>query len=282
MMNIQGLQFGYRPKQPLFSGLDLELAPGNLYGLLGRNGAGKSSLLRLMAGLLHPWAGQCRLLGQPTHLRRADLLANLYLLPEEMALPRLRVDEYAHLYGPFYPRFSYAEFAGHLRQFEIDGHQPLAALSFGQRKKALIAFALATNTALLLMDEPTNGLDIPSKAQFRRLLASAVQPERTIVISTHQVRDLENLIDPIVILENNQVLLHASLAQITERLHFGFYPQVPAHQPVLYQESSLRGHAVVAENTGLLPGHGLDLELLFHAVLAQPQKIRELFAAVRA
>jgi ABC-2 type transport system ATP-binding protein len=278
MISISNLHFGYGRGKPLFSGLNLSLSLGNIYGLLGRNGAGKSSLLRLMAGLLHPRSGQCELFGQAAHLRRAGQLADTYFLPEEFAVPHLRINAYASLYGPFYPKFSRAEFEAHLKELELGIDQPLRELSFGQKKKALIAFALATNTACLLMDEPTNGLDIPAKAQFRRLMASAVHPGRAIVISTHQVRDLENLIDPVIILENSRVLLQASPTQISGRLHFGFYPQLPSQLSVLYAESSIRGHAVVAENLGgLAPSGGLDLELLFNATLAQPEKMRALF-----
>ena len=201
-----------------------------------------------------------------------------FLLPEEFYVPPVRIREFVDANAPFYPRFSRAQMDGYVREFGLTDDQKLSELSYGQKKKILIGFGLATNTAVLLMDEPTNGLDIPSKSQFRRLVAGAVNENRTVIISTHQVRDLETLIDPIVILSEQGILLKASVEKITDRLWFGMVPDLDINRPILYSERAVGGYAVVAENrTG--ESSRLDLERLFNAVMMEPERIRQLFLA---
>jgi ABC-2 type transport system ATP-binding protein len=281
MIVLDNIMFGYSRKKPLYAGLNLTLEPGTVYGLLGPNGAGKSTLLRLLSGLLYPQAGQIRVGGQVPGNRQPAFLEELFLVPEEFYLPPVRIRQFVDGNAPFYPRFSHEQMVGYLREFGLTDDLKLNELSYGQKKKVLIGFGLATNTALLLMDEPTNGLDIPSKSQFRRLVAGAVDERRTVVISTHQVRDLEALIDPVLILaEQNgrmSVALQASVEEITARLWFGMLPALDTHRPILFSERAVGGYAVVAENpTG--ESSRLDLERLFNAVQADPARIRSLFS----
>ncbi len=276
MININHLRFGYARQPLLFDGLNLHLAGGHIAGLLGKNGAGKSSLLRLLAGLLFPTGGQVHVLGHTPRQRTADFLQSVLLIPEEPYVPPLRVAQYADLMGPFYPNFNRTQFDAALDTLEVPRRGSLRSLSFGQKKKALIAFGLAANTPLLLLDEPTNGLDIPSKSHFRRLTAAARQPDRLVLISTHQVRDLDQLISQVIILDERQILLHHELEAIAARLHFTTVAQPPAEAEVLYAESSLRGHDLVLENrTG---AHSeVDLERLFNAVVTNRARIQSLF-----
>ena len=278
MIQLTNVQFGYERRQALFDGLTLRLHPGSIYGLLGPNGAGKSSLMRLIAGLLFPKKGQIQVGGYSPGKRQPAFLEQLFLLPEEVYVPSVRIREYVRTNAPFYPNFNYEQFAGYLREFGLTDTQKLSEISYGQKKKVLIGFGIATNTPILLMDEPTNGLDIPSKAQFRRLVAGAADEQRTVIISTHQVRDLEALIDPIVILSERTVALHASVEAITERLWFGLVPSLDnLNEKVLYSERAVGGYAVVTENR-LGESSRIDLEWLFNAVQAQPDRIKELFS----
>lgn len=278
MIQINDAKFSYRRKKPIFDGLNLTLQPGSIYGLLGPNGAGKSTLMRLMAGLLFPEQGTIYIDKRQPGKRQPAFLEQLFLLPEEIYTPAVRIQEYVRINAPFYPTFDYDQFADYLREFGLTNNQKLSELSYGQKKKVLIGFGLATNTAVLLMDEPTNGLDIPSKAQFRRLVAGAVHENRTIIISTHQVRDLETLIDPIIILSEQTVALHASTEAITERLWFGLVPSLDdLSNAVLYAERAVGGYAVVTENPLSEPSR-LDLEWLFHAVQGNPDQIQQLFS----
>ena len=209
MVELGGVAFGYGKRGRLFEGLDLTLEPGNVYGLLGRNGAGKTTLLKLMSGLLFPKAGSARVAGEEVRRRTPAFLRELYFVPEEFHTPALSARALVRLYGVFYPRFDHAAMERYLAELEIDPTQSMTAMSYGQKKKVLLAFAVASGCRLLLLDEPTNGLDIPAKSQFRRLLAGAAADDRVIVVSTHQVRDLEHLIDPILILEQGAIVFPA-------------------------------------------------------------------------
>ncbi len=285
MIDVKDVSFGYRRNQTLYAGLNLTLAPGSVYGLLGPNGAGKSTLLRLLSGLLYPTGGHIRVGGYTPAHRRPAFLEDLFLVPEEFYLPPVRIQQFVDSNAPFYPRFDRRQMADYVREFGLTDNQKLNELSYGQKKKVLIGFGLATNTAVLLLDEPTNGLDIPSKGQFRRLVAGAVDDRRIIVISTHQVRDLEALIDPVVILTERSrrtVALKASVEEITARLWFGLVPgydkpDLASGNRILYSERAVGGYAVVAENPTGEPSR-LDLERLFNAVQAEPERMSQLFS----
>ncbi|AQG79537.1 ATP-binding cassette domain-containing protein [Spirosoma montaniterrae] len=283
MIDIQRMSFRYQRNRPIYDALTLTLSPGNVYGLLAPNGAGKSTLLRLMAGLLYPTSGQIRAGDYSPADRKPAFLEDMFFVPEEFYLPPVRIRQFIDSNAPFYPRFDRAQMAHYLREFDLTDNLKLSELSYGQKKKVLIGFGLATNTAVLLMDEPTNGLDIPSKSQFRRLVAGAIDERRTVVISTHQVRDLEALIDPIVILAGEpggvmNVGLNASVEEISARLWFGLTAELDLHRPIVYSERTVGGYAIVAENhTG--ESSRLDLERLYNAVQTNPARIKQLFSS---
>ncbi|MCY7356095.1 MAG: ABC transporter ATP-binding protein [Rudanella sp.] len=287
MIQLNEVKFGYTRNRFIYDGLSLTLPPGTIFGLLGPNGAGKSTLLRLMAGLLFPKQGTVRVNQHTPGNRKPAFLEDVFLLPEEFYVPPVSIRTFVKSNAPFYPRFGHTQFAGYLAEFGLPDTQKLSELSYGQKKKVLIGFGLATNTALLLLDEPTNGLDIPSKSQFRRLVAGAAHEHRTIIISTHQVRDLETLIDPIVILGEKPngsigVVLNASVESITDRLWFGLVPDLTGLPPILHSERVVVGYAVVTENrpdelTDYRSGR-LDLERLYNAVQAHPARIQQLFS----
>jgi ABC-2 type transport system ATP-binding protein len=276
MISIQNLSFSYRKNKPLFEGLNLNLEAGYIYGLLGKNGAGKSSLLKQMAGLLFPQGGVCKVMGYEARYRQPDFLRNLFMVPEEFYLPQVQVNNFVKAYAPFYPDFSNKSFREYLEEFQIPTNQRLTEMSYGQKKKVLISFALATNTKALIMDEPTNGLDIPSKSQFRKVIAAAVSEEKCIVISTHQVRDLDNLIDNIVIIDDHKIVFRQDVGTVSDKLCFKTVSNVEDASGVLYANSSLRGHAVVTENTDKEQSR-IDMEMLFNAVLEQPERISKIF-----
>lgn len=272
MITFKQVSFGYRGGR-LFEGLDLELRQGAIYGLLGKNGAGKSTLLKLISGLLFPKAGEITVLNHTPGKREVDFLSQVFLLPEEFDLPRMNMDEYARVYGCFYPAFSRSQLSELMRELEVSEAQNLHQMSFGQKKKAYIAFAIACNTPLLLMDEPTNGLDIPSKSSFRRVIASVADQGRTIMISTHQVRDLDQLIDAVVVLDNSEILLNATTADITKLLRF---VHLEENEPALYAEQTIHGRWGVCRNeTGI--ESPLDMELLFNAAVANREAIKNIF-----
>ena len=279
MIQIENLSFAYKKDKPVFQNLNLTFKEGNIYGLLGKNGSGKSSLLRIIAGLLFPNEGKCTVNGYKSGNRLPTFLQELYFLQEEFHAPAVRIGEFLSIYVPFYPNFSKKQFESYLKEFQLADNEKFTELSLGQKKKALIAFALATNTKILLMDEPTNGLDIPSKSQFRKIIASVASEDRIIVISTHQVRDLESLIDPIIILDNTGLVLDASMEQITNGLCFKSVAKINETEKVVYSESSLKGHSIIVENIENEPSKA-DLELLFNATMANQKLLKDLFAKI--
>ncbi|MCE7040951.1 ATP-binding cassette domain-containing protein [Dyadobacter sp. CY312] len=276
MIRLDKVSFGYSKHKKLFEDLSIDLQPGHIYGLLGKNGAGKSSLLRNMAGLLFPLSGKVDVNGFEPKKRQPAFLQDLFFIPEEIYLPSITIDEYLYTLAPFYPKFNEKQFHTYISEFDIPEKNKLTGMSYGQKKKVLTAFALATNTKVLLMDEPTNGLDIPSKSQFRKIVSSALEPDRLILISTHQVRDLDNLIDGIIILEDSEILIQHSLDTVAERLHFGTLPSVEFDTRVLYSEPSLRGYKAVSENSHREESR-VDLEQLFNAVMENPARIKQIF-----
>lgn len=276
MISIQNLSFSYRKNKPLFEQLNLQLDAGHIYGLLGKNGAGKSSLLKHIAGLLFPQKGHCTVMGFESRYRQPAFLQHLFMVPEEFYLPQVHIKNYLSAYAPFYPDFDRKAFHNYLEEFHVPLDQRLTDMSYGQKKKVLISFALATNTKALIMDEPTNGLDIPSKSQFRKVIAAAVSEEKCIVISTHQVRDLDNLIDSIVIIDEHKIIFRQHVEAVTDRLLFKTVNNMEDAGNVLFADNSLRGHAVITKNDGLEHSR-IDMELLFNAVLEKPEHISQIF-----
>jgi ABC-2 type transport system ATP-binding protein len=274
-IRMEDLCFGYT-RERLFDHLSLSLELGNIYGLLGKNGAGKTTLLKLLCGLRLPQQGDCEVLGYNPLNRPAGLLEDIYFVPEEFHIPAVSAELYLRLYTAFYPRFSAESFEEYRREFEIDPKKRLTELSYGQKKKFLLAFGLASGSRLLLLDEPTNGLDIPSKSQFRRLLARAGEDHRIILISTHQVRDMENLIDPIIILDQGKIIFNQPMHEVSRRLKMELEEQEPAPEDVLYADKTLGGYVVVRENTSGEEGR-LDLETLFNTVTTNPSRVSSLF-----
>jgi ABC-2 type transport system ATP-binding protein len=274
MIEINHLTFGYKKKYPLFDDLNLQLPTGKIYGLLGKNGAGKSTLLKQIAGLLYPQQGECLVNGLPSRQRLPQVLSDMYFIPEEFQLPAVSISTFVKLHAPFYPNFDATMLQKHMDEFEIGMSGKIASLSFGQRKKFIIAFGLATNTRLLILDEPTNGLDIPSKSQFRRIIASSMNEERNIIISTHQVRDLSSLIDHIVVLEKGKIIFDHSTVDISSKLAF-LQTKDTDHLKVIYSEKVLAGNAVVCLNDG--EETEIDLELLFNGVIAGPASFKNVF-----
>ena len=269
MIEIKNMSFRYAGQKSLvFDHFNLRMEESKIYGLLGKNGTGKSTLLYLVAGLLRPTAGTVCCDSVATCERRAETLSEIFLVPEEFDLPAMTLKRYVELNAPFYPRFSRERLETCLRDFELETDLQLQSLSMGQKKKVFMSFALATDTRLLLMDEPTNGLDIPSKSQFRRTVAQNMSPDQTVIISTHQVHDVEALLDHILMLSPRELLLNASVQDIMDRYVFE-YRAVDDGRPVVYAEPTLQGQAVMALRQEGQAETQVNLELLFNAITKQ-------------
>ena len=293
MIQLQNISFQYAGSAaPVFSQFSLSLPVGRIYGLLGPNGSGKSTLLYIMMGLLHPSEGLALVDTHDASRRERSLLQDLYIVPEEFELPPMTLADYVDTYRPFYPHFSQEVLSQCLQEFCLPESLHISRLSMGQKKKVLMAFALACGTRYLLMDEPTNGLDIASKKQFRRVIASNMTDERTIIIATHQVHDVEQLLDHVLILgvqgvlsplryesvasrraqevQDNSLAPHsllrfdATVSRLTQEYSFTLAPQPTAD--ALYTERTAQGYACIAPRHPDDEETPLNLELLYSAV----------------
>ena len=278
MLSINDITFSYNKRSgDLFHDFSLELKAGNVYGLLGKNGAGKSTLIYLMTGLLTPKSGEALFDGVNVRDRLPQTISEIFLVPEEFDLPNISIKQYVSINAPFYPRFSMEDMQRYLDIFEIgdDLDLKLNALSMGQKKKVFMAFAFATNTRVLIMDEPTNGLDIPSKSQFRKLVTSGMTDEKMILISTHQVRDISDILDHVTIIDQSKVLLNASFADVMSKI--AFRPLLEGDKPIFVLQSPYGPLAAVPAQPG--EETKVDLEMLFNATLQNPAAINQLFTA---
>jgi len=273
MIKIKDLEFSYNGV-PVLTGITTDLEEGKIYGLLGENGVGKTTLLTLLCGLKKVDSGLIDTDGKDPYMRLPETLQNQYYIPDEVAPVNMKAIKYAETAGQFWPDFDMEKFLKIMNIFENDPLKNMAKMSAGQLKKTYISFALACNTRYVFMDEPTNGLDIPSKTSFRSIIMQFTSENTTVVISTHQVRDLENIIDPIIILDRRDVLLNASVEEITSKLYFDYGNILDPD--ALFCEKIPGGYIQVAENrTG--EDSKINVEALFNAVHSNKARIKEIF-----
>jgi ABC-2 type transport system ATP-binding protein len=264
MIAMNKLSFAYPKKQQLFTNLTLELKAGSITGILGSNGAGKTTLLKLLSGLLVKNDGEIEINGQNPFKRNVAFLQDMYFVPEAYYLAPVKISNYVKGNCGFYPKFNLDKFNKILNGFELRANDKLHQLSYGQKKKFIVAFALATNCALLIFDEPTNGLDIPSKAIFRKTMAGFIDDNQLVIMSTHQVKDVENLIDNLVILKNGKVVFHKTTEKITDNYIFTTTRSID-EKSALYSEQIPGGYKSISKRTNGTPTE-IDIELLFNAV----------------
>ncbi len=276
-IDIKNLEFHYGKQKKLLHGLSLKLKSGSIHGLIGKNGEGKTTLLKLISGLLYPMKGEINVLGYDPQKRHPKMLGQIYFLPEELHQTNLSIESFERVYAPFYPDFSSSSFYRFLNEFSIDMRSTdIDELSHGQKKKVMIAFGLATKAKLIIMDEPTNGLDIPSKRQFRRMVSSSIDDNSCIVISTHQVFDLENMVDNIIIMDEHKIIFNQPTENILKKLSFKNAEKRSPADAVIYQEESSKGVGQIVENKEGETEGVLDIELLFNALLTDCEKINSI------
>ena len=269
MITVNHLSYAYQgSKRKVFDDFSLTLQGNGIYGLLGKNGTGKSTLLYLISGLLRPGEGTVSIDGDTSFTRKPEMLADIFLVPEEFEMPEISLRQFVKINSVFYPHFSNNLLEECLSDFDVDPGANLRNLSMGQKKKVFMSYALATNTRLILMDEPTNGLDIPSKSLFRKVVASHIDENRTLIISTHQVHDIENLLDHIIIIDGNSVLLDSPTGDITSHYAFRTIPATEA-ATAIYAEPSMGGLNAMLKREEGGPETQINLELLFNAAISQ-------------
>ena len=266
MITIKELSFNYRKDKRLFDNFSLTLEDGRIVGLLGKNGAGKTTLLKLIAGILDPYKGKIDVNGYNPFKRDPNFLTDIYMIPEEFSLPPILISKYLKAMVPFYRSFDRKKLNDILEQFELKESDKLNSLSFGQQKKFLIAFALSSNCKVLIMDEPTNGLDIPSKSLFRKVMVSSVTDEQLVLISTHQVKDIDTIIDKVVVVDNGATIYEDDIAEVGRKYLFETVQSIDGVKDVIYQEKSPMGYRVIRPS-GNNDETVIDMELLFNAII---------------
>ncbi len=266
MITCEDIHFQYRNKV-LFKGLDWSLKPGRIYGLLGKNGAGKTTLLHCICGLLKISRGSIRVLNLDPSEQTREFKTHIFLVPESFYLPAISMDRLLYFYQRLYPRFEIDVFNQLLNEFALGRFGDWKQLSFGQKKKLLIALAIASQAEVILFDEPTNGLDIPAKHQFNKSLARFIDDHRIIIVSTHHVRDVESMLDHVSILEQGAIMVDEPVSKLAERYAFGISFDKPAQ--CFYAEPSIHGYQYVREQDGDLEGQ-VDIELFYKAFHANP------------
>ncbi len=270
MIEVQNISFSYSSKSaPVFDEFCLQMEQNKVYGLLGENGTGKSTLLYLLMGLLRPDKGSIAVDGIDVSRRKRKTLQQMYIVPEEFDLPRMRFTDYVETYRPFYPAFSDDILRRCMEEFHLPLDARIDQFSMGNKKKALMSFTLATNVRYLLMDEPTNGLDVPSKKQFRKVIATTMTEERTLIMATHQLHDVEALLDHVIILQRSQLLLNSSVADLCEKYTFDIRSNEALTDEVLYTERTPQGNATLSLRHPDDEETPLNLELLFNAITSQ-------------
>lgn len=267
MITLHNIDFGYG-RTPLYQNLNLTLQDPGVYGIFGRNGSGKSTLLKLLTGLLFPDRGKIAVLGFNPSLRQPSFLQQVYMVPEEFHLPNITLTALERSHGPFYPNFCSEDFRRYCELFELSLTTRFNAMSLGQKKKSVMAFALATHTPLLVMDEPTNGLDIIGRDQFKRIMHSSEQSGRSVLISTHQAHDLQSLIDQVLFFDNGQLVLNAPITSLQQRLRMGIAQGNEEITQCIYQESVGEQIVYVAHNTSGT-ACAVNLEWLYKAMSLQ-------------
>lgn len=277
MVAFKDVCFSYRRNVPVLSNLSLQIEPGTVCGLLGRNGVGKSTMLYLTAGLLRPRSGQVLCNGYIPSDRQVNFLNDIFIVPEEFDLPPITLDEYVRINSVFYPKFNLDLMHSILEIFALPGNINLGALSLGQKKKAFLSFALACNTSILLLDEPTNGLDITAKRMFRAAITAAMTDDKTIIISTHQVYDVENILDHVVIADNNRILLNRPMIDIQTKLRFGYTQDPELAKRALFSIPMPGGFNVVEFLDDPDRETEVNLETLFELTNSNPDLINQLF-----
>ena len=276
MISIKDLHFSYSKNQALFQGLHLNLELGKIYGLLGKNGTGKSSLLKLINGVIFPNGGDVSVNSFQSSSRTPRMLEQIFFLSEDFYLPPVTPHNFAKAYGSFYPAFDKVKFEEIMNAFEVPQNQKLTKLSLGQKKKIAIAFGLATNAKYLLLDEPTNGLDIPSKSQFRKVIAAGFRDDQVVVISTHQIRDLSNLIESVIIIEDGKIIFNKDVFEIEEKILFAKSLSRDTFEASLYSELVGAGYIHMMANHDKEPCE-VELEVLFNAILSDKELVQKQF-----
>jgi ABC-2 type transport system ATP-binding protein len=274
MIELKCVDFNYGANR-LFKNISLTLIPGKIYGLLGNNGAGKTTLLKIISGLIFPSGGECHLNGYDSRSRSPGALADIFFIPETYQLPEMKIETYIRYYSVFYPGFDRSIFDAEMTALNVDPAGSLHKLSYGQKKKFLLAFGIATQCKILIFDEPTNALDIPSQEIIRNTLKKMNRDNRLVILSTHHVREMEEVFDSILILDRGEILFQNDMERVRDQYCVELVDKIDEEAGILFSKAVPGGYSVLKKRSQADTGR-LDIEFLFHAVTGRPEVFKSL------
>ena len=217
IVSVHGLKKKFGPNE-ILHGLDFEIPAGRIYGLIGHNGAGKTTTLNAMLGLTS-YEGSVQVLGEDPYRHRAWLMKHVAFISDVASLPRfLKVRELFRMLTDIHPNFSAEKALGFLDGTDVKLGALIANLSKGMLAQLHLAVVMAIDARLLVLDEPTLGLDITYRKRFyRRLVEDYMKPDRTLVITTHQVDEIESLLTDIMFIRDGSIVLHSPMPEVAKR-----------------------------------------------------------------
>lgn len=214
-LETDGLAVAYSRTRVL-DGITLAVPRGSVFALLGRNGSGKTSLLRCLLGQRPVAAGQARVLGEDPWRHRRRLMERVGVVPEEPnAFPELTAAQLSAFCGRLHARWDPAAVEERLRRFDVPAHRPFGRLSKGQKGAVMLALGLGHGPELLLLDDPTLGLDVVARdAVFREVISDLADRGTTVFVTTHDLRGVEGLADHVAILHDGRLALTGEMEAV--------------------------------------------------------------------
>jgi ABC-2 type transport system ATP-binding protein len=258
--------------------LDLTVPTGSIYGFLGPNGSGKTTTIRLLLGLLRARAGTIQVLGEPMPLAAPAVLARVGFVPEQPHLDAtLTVCETMRFREAFYPTWD-GDWARRLLQtFDLDPHQPFGKLSKGQKGKVMMLLALAQRPELLVLDEPTDGLDpVVRRDMLAALIDYVAQHGASVFISSHLVHELERMCDWIGVMDNGRLVSHMPMERFKNGIKRLLVSGAPADAGSAPFAVLARDRNGAASETWVVRGWESDMIAWFEGRGASVQSIADL------
>jgi ABC-2 type transport system ATP-binding protein len=267
--------------------VSISIQHGTVYALLGRNGAGKSSLVRSILGQLRPDRGRVELFGDDVWTNRTRLMDRIGVVPEEAdAPPEMRVAELGAFNAKLFSRWQQSAFDERIARFEIDPRARFGELSKGQKKQVMLALALAASPDLVVLDDPTLGLDVVArKSLFEEVITDMADRGITVLITTHDLVSIEAIADRIGVLRDGRMVLDEEVETIKARFRRIRFPS----QPVVLSRGTLatanvrqwgNGTEAVVTNYDDLAFERFRDEAQLTSVEVSPMSLEEIFIAV--
>ena len=199
--------------------LDINVPKGSVYGLVGPNGAGKSTVIRHLAGIYRQDSGHVLIDGQPVYENNAVKSRIAYIPDEIFYYPQAGIEDMMRFYKSIYPKFSAERFEKLRGSFELDSRRPMRKLSKGMQKQAAFWLALSLCPEIVILDEPVDGLDPVMRRQvWSLLMADVAEHGTTVLVSSHNLRELEDVCDHVGILNHGRMLTERSLSELQDNI----------------------------------------------------------------